>query len=115
MHKIRNGGPLHSLQSDVRSFEDCDYDAEAIAAEIARIDVVEGQFASLLDFMDRSATPVFYEDICADPKGSIATLCGRIGLRMPSSFEPQVRLGILRDAVSQGWHSRFREDRPACC
>jgi len=114
MHKLRLGGRGHTQQSEERVFSDGDYDAEAIAAEIARIDVAETQFISFLEFTGKSATSLFYEDICADPETHVARICDRMNLQMPRHFEPNVRVGIMRDTVSRGWHDRFLEDCPEC-
>jgi len=114
MHKLRLGGRGHTQQSEERVFSDGDYDAEAIAAEIARIDVAESQFLSFLEFTGKSATSLFYEDICADPETHVAQICDRMNLQMPRHFEPNVRVGIMRDTVSRGWHDRFLEDCPEC-
>jgi LPS sulfotransferase NodH len=110
MHKIRQGGRLHSLASEGRIFSNDDYDAAAISSELARIDVVEAQFASFLSLVGKEAATVYYEDLCTAPEAEITHICERLGLTVPQPFEPRVRLEILRDEVSSKWRDRFLKE-----
>ena len=57
--------------------------------------------------------PVYaYEDVCADPAGFVAEMCGLLDLPAPIDFNPEVELEILRDDVSAAWIERFRKEYP---
>lgn len=110
--KSRLTGRNHSGQPEGLSVTDADYDADAIAFQVAAISEVEGQLMEFADRLGKTAPVFWYEDICANPRGSVADICGLMDLEMPSRYEPQVRVRVLRDDLSARWVQRFRDEHP---
>ncbi len=54
-----------------------------------------------------------YEDLSADPSGTVARICAALGLPAPDPAGLSPTVGRLADAVSQDWMHRYRQDRQA--
>lgn len=109
--KGKLSGQMHSGQPVQRALTDADYDFEAIAFQGAIIAAREAQFADLTDRLGKSAPILYYEDILSRPEEHVRRLCELMELPMPASYEPNLRLSVLRDDLSARWAERFRTQR----
>jgi Stf0 sulphotransferase len=105
-------GRFHSNQNDGRPVSRSDYDGDHIARNLDRIDRNERDLADFVTRTGKEAPTVYYEDICADPAAFVGLVCGLLDLPAPEAPATDVDLEILRDAISEKWSARFREDRP---
>jgi LPS sulfotransferase NodH len=106
-------GRMHSRQQAQRELTDDDYDAEAIASQIAKIRKGEDDFVNFVERLGKPAPLHFYEDICANPEQHVRDVCEMMGLQMPENYEPmKVKLEILRDELNDRWAERFRNEHP---
>jgi LPS sulfotransferase NodH len=112
LFKSKLSGRTHTGQPDRRPITEGDYDSDAIAFELAAISEVETQFADLANQLGKAAPVVYYEDVCANPQAHVAEICAQLGLPMPDDYVPEIRVGILRDGLSDRWIERFRGERP---
>jgi LPS sulfotransferase NodH len=108
--KGKLSGQMHSLQPVARVLDDDDYDAQAIAAQVAQIEQRENQYAVLVERFGKAAPVLYYEDICARPQQHVTVVCEHLELSMPADYEPRVRLSVLRDDLNARWTKRFRSE-----
>ncbi|MBC2776773.1 Stf0 family sulfotransferase [Parasphingopyxis marina] len=105
-------GRFHSNQQPDRAVTEQDYDGEAIAGCLHRIERAEHDLADFAERIGARPMLAYYEDICADPARFAASVCDLLDLPMAGDFDASVDLEILRDAVNDAWAARFREDWP---
>jgi LPS sulfotransferase NodH len=112
IRKMNLTGRTHSGQPQDRILTEDDYDAAAIAFQMAKIDEVSNHLADLVQRLGKTATILHYEDICAQPEQHVATVCESMGLTMPVDYRPRVRVQVLCDDLSERWIERFRSENP---
>ena len=105
-------GQMHSIQPDGRSVTAAEYDAAAIAENIAHIARNESYFEEIARRLGKRPPLLYYEDVCADPGGFVAQICDLLGLPFPADYDPEVDLEVMRDEVSEQWAARFRAEHP---
>lgn len=110
--KAELSGRFHSNQQDGRPVALPDYDGDHIARNLNRIERNERDFVDFLSRIGKAAPIIYYEDICAGPAAFVGSVCALLDLTVPEDLNTNVDLEILRDAVSEEWSARFREDRP---
>ena len=110
--KMILSGRGHSRQPEGRRLTDVDYDADAIAFQVAAITEVDAQLEEFARRLGKDAPIFWYEEIHADPLSAVSEICRLMGLEMPPDYEPHVRLEVLRDDLSARWVRRFKEERP---
>lgn len=84
------------------------YDRRAIARHLARI--ADGQARWRRYFARNGIRPLWliHEDIVADPQGAVDAVAAHLGVGEPTDIDHSfVRAGIMADAVSDQWRSRF--------
>lgn len=113
LFKGKLGARMHTRQTSERTLTDEDYDFEAIAREYRHIPRVEDKLAQFAERIGKPAPVFYYEDICADPVTHVKAVCDQMGLEMPWHYAPKkVRIGVLRDELSERWANRFRDEHP---
>jgi LPS sulfotransferase NodH len=113
LYKGKVSGQMHTRQSSGHPISDEDYDGEAIGREFRNIPRTEGKLAEFARRLGKTAPLYYYEDICADPVTHVTEVCNLMGLEMPWHYAPKkVRLGVLRDGLSERWCERFRSENP---
>jgi LPS sulfotransferase NodH len=113
LKKMKLSGRRHSRQPLERPLSDEDYDGDAIRRQVLNIIRTEERLADCAVRLGKCPALYYYEDVCADPEGSVAGVCDAMSLEMPENFEPtKVRLTVLRDELSERWADRFRNEYP---
>jgi LPS sulfotransferase NodH len=113
LFKGKLGGRMHTRQPLERTLVDSDYDGEAIARELRNLVRTEDKLEAFVERIGKTAPLYHYEDICAEPEAHVAAVCDLMGLEMPWHYAPKkVRLGVLRDELSEHWCDRFRSEHP---
>ncbi len=113
LFKGKVSGQMHTRQSLERPLSDEDYDGAAIGRELRNIIRTEETLAKCVTLLGKTAPLYYYEDICAEPEKHVTEVCDLMGLEMPWHYEPKkVRLGVLRDELSERWSERFRSENP---
>lgn len=111
LFKGKLGARMHTRQSEGRPLTDDDYDFDAIAREYRHIPRIENKLVEFTQRVGKKAPLYYYEDICDDPVTHVQEVCDLMGLEMPWHYAPRkVRLGVLRDELSEQWANRFREE-----
>ncbi len=54
---------------------------------------------------------VRYEDLLADPVGTVRTAVQFLGLELPAGYEPRSRYSVQRDRLTEVWRERALADR----
>lgn len=113
LFKGKLGARMHTRQTSERVLSDEDYDYEAIAREYHHIPRIDEKLAQFAERIGKQAPVFYYEDICADPVTNVKAVCDLMGLDMPWHYVPRkVRIGVLRDELSERWATRFRDECP---
>ena len=105
-------GRMHSVQKGGREVSADEYDAEAIAHNVAHIARNERYFEEIVGRLGKEAPTLYYEDICAAPRAFVERICRLLDLPPPAEFSSEVDLEVMRDDVSREWIERFREEHP---
>jgi LPS sulfotransferase NodH len=87
------------------------YDFARIAQTLARLE--EQDAAWLRWFAGQGLEPLSltYEDLAADPAGTLLQVCRFLEIPAPSEGGPSPSVAKLADEVSETWMRRFREER----
>lgn len=113
LYKGKLGARMHTRQEQKHVLSDDDYDGEAIAREFRHIPRAEQKLAEFAARIGKDAPLFYYEDVCDDPVGSVKAVCDQMGVDMPWHYIPRkVRIGVLRDELSERWATRFRSEYP---
>jgi LPS sulfotransferase NodH len=112
LYRSVSTGRFHSYQNDpeqLQAARSLDYDYQRIRQWLEFLEDCERQFETLFESCGISPTPLFYEDLQANPLGTLQQIAAGIGVPPPDTL-PVTSLRMIRDETSTQWQIRFSQD-----
>lgn len=107
----RMSGQFHSYQARPNPVAIDDYDFAAIGKRRLNIESIYARHEQALAALGASAPIFHYEDIVADPRGFVASICDYLGIAMPEDMSLATRAEKLPNAINAEWIRRYDAER----